>query len=212
MKETFILRSEWWSAISKLDNDQKATILSNLFNYHMDGSINLSDKLVELVWLFIEPNLIRNIDSYEKRVQLAVANGKKGGRPKKTDNNPIGYLETDKKQIITLNDNVYVNDSVNVNVNDSVSDNINNAPTRDEFLSYCQSLDIDYERLKVTLGAKYDTWVADGWVNGYGKPIRDWKKTIINTLPHLKPMPVKQAPVTTKAKGSFGVKKGGAND
>jgi len=65
MKDTFILRSEWWPAISKLNDNQKAIILTNLFNFHSDTDIDLTDPLVELVWSFIEPNLIRNIVNYD---------------------------------------------------------------------------------------------------------------------------------------------------
>jgi len=33
---------------------------------------------------------------------------------------------------------------------------------------------------------KYKGWVIDGWKDGYGKPIKNWKTKILNTLPHLK--------------------------
>lgn len=197
MKDTFILRSEWWPAISKLNDQQKAIILTNLFNFHSDADIDLTDPLVELVWSFIEPNLIRNIVNYDQRVKKAVENGKKGGRPK-TENNltkGLGYFETDKKQTVTLNDSVSVSVSVSDNESVSVSDK-NNAPAREDFLLFCKGLDIDFDKLQDTIGAKYDTWIRAGWRNGFGKPITDWQQTIINTIPHLKPMPKKKQTAT----------------
>ena len=116
MKDTFIIRSEWYPAISKLNDTQKAIILTNLFKFHSDGEVDLSDALVELVWSFIEPNLIRNMANYEDRVKKASENGKKGGRPKSEENQNKGlaFSETNKKPIETLN----------VSVSDSVSDNV----------------------------------------------------------------------------------------
>ena len=209
MKDTFILRSEWWPAISKLNDTQKAKILTNLFNFHSDGETDLNDPLVELVWSFIEPNLIRNIANYDKRVKIAAENGSKGGRPKANgnQNNQVGFSETNKKPIETLNDSVSVsvNDIVSVNESDSVSDK-KRPPAREEFLSFCKTLDIDYEKLKDTLSAKYDTFIDDGWCNGYGKPITNWKNTIRNVIPHLKPMPTKSQTEKQTVKGNWGGK------
>jgi hypothetical protein len=212
MKDTFILRSEWWPAISKLNDSQKAIILSNLFKFHADGNVDLSDPLVELVWSFIEPNLIRNMANYEERVKKASENGKKGGRPK-TEENPkkgLAFSETNKKPIETLNVSVSVSDNVSVSENDSVCDKIS-TPAREDFLLYCQSLDIDFERLKETIEEKFNTWVKAGWKDGNGKNIVDWHQKIKNTLPYLKPMPKKTNDVLIKASGNFGAKKGGKN-
>jgi hypothetical protein len=219
MKDTFIIRSEWWPAISKLNDTQKAIILSNLFKFHADDNVDLSDPLVELVWSFIEPNLIRNMTNYEERVKKASENGKKGGRPKteenqtkglgfsKTEENPkkgLAFSETNKKPIETLNVSVSVSDNVSVSENDSVSDKIG-TPAREDFLLFCKGLDIDFDKLQDTIAAKYDTWVRAGWRNGFGKPITDWQQTIINTIPHLKPMPKKkQAPSDVKTTLNFG--------
>jgi len=114
----------------------------------------------------------------------------------------LGYFETDKKQTVTLNDSVSVSVSDNESV--SVSDK-NNAPAREDFLLFCKGLDIDFDKLQDTIGAKYDTWIKAGWRNGFGKPITDWQQTIINTIPHLKPMPKKkQAHADVKTTLNFG--------
>ena len=83
MKETFIIRTEWFASISKLSEIEQSAILKNLFLYHL-GEI---DKLefptlaVELIWGLLLPNLVRNIDSYDKRRETSSENGKLGGRP-----------------------------------------------------------------------------------------------------------------------------------
>ena len=82
-KETFIIRTEWYEAISELDDKDQATILRNLFLYHL-GDINemvLDTFGAKIVWKLIEPTLSRNIESYDKRRESAIDNGKLGGRP-----------------------------------------------------------------------------------------------------------------------------------
>lgn len=60
-------------------------------------------------------------------------------------------------------------------------------PPEDEFLEYCKNqIPETYEGLKFSLSAKYKTWVEDGWKDGYGNEIKNWKTKILNTIPHLK--------------------------
>ena len=33
--------------------------------------------------------------------------------------------------------------------------------------------------------AKYDTWVSNGWKDGYDNNILNWKTKLKNTLPHI---------------------------
>lgn len=117
MKETFILRTEWYDSIQEFTIEEKAEILDLLFNYHLEkpnnNLNNLKNRGVKLVWKIIEPNLKRNIEAYDSRRETSVENGKKGGRP----NN----LNKPKKPNLTLSvfDSVFVSDSVS----DSVTDN-----------------------------------------------------------------------------------------
>jgi hypothetical protein len=121
MKETFILRTEWYDSIQEFTIDEKAEILDLLFLYHLEkpnnNLNNLNNRAVKLVWKIIEPNLKRNIEAYDSRRETSVENGKKGGRP----NN----LNKPKKPKVTLSvsDSVFVSDSVSVSVTDSVTEN-----------------------------------------------------------------------------------------
>lgn len=82
-KETFIIRTEWMHAILELPEADQATIFKNLFYFHSDQKnlINLNNLSVKLVWRLIEPNLCRNIESYDKRKETSRENGRLGGRP-----------------------------------------------------------------------------------------------------------------------------------
>ncbi|MDO4881596.1 MAG: transcriptional regulator [Capnocytophaga sp.] len=61
-----------------------------------------------------------------------------------------------------------------------------NTPTMEEFMNFAKSLEIYEESLDIHLKAKYETWKSSNWINGFGKPILDWKRTLIKTIPFLK--------------------------
>lgn len=124
MKDTFIVRTEWWNSISQLEKEERAEIIRLLFLYHLEepnfnlnNLENLNNLSVKLVWGLIEPNLKRNITAYnDKRSFTSKENGKLGGRPSKSKNKE----EPNKpnKPNVTLS----VSDSVSVSVSDSDSD------------------------------------------------------------------------------------------
>jgi hypothetical protein len=83
MKDTFIIRTEWYAAITHLSEKEQALILKNLFEFHSGKHENIDTSTLNLtlVWQLIEPNLKRNIDKYDRRCETSKENGKLGGRP-----------------------------------------------------------------------------------------------------------------------------------
>ena len=59
-------------------------------------------------------------------------------------------------------------------------------PTIDEFIVYAKSLEIYKVNLDYAIKAKYQTWIDDGWRDGYGNKIKNWKNKLRSTLPHMK--------------------------
>lgn len=63
-------------------------------------------------------------------------------------------------------------------------------PNEEEFLNYALSKKptLDPESAKL----KYEAWKQDGWMTGGEKPrkIKNWKTTLLNTIPHLKTLTV----------------------
>ncbi len=57
-------------------------------------------------------------------------------------------------------------------------------PSFEEFYNYALSHKPNIERESVEL--KYKAWQENGWVNGNGKKIKNWKSTLLNTLQYLK--------------------------
>lgn len=123
MKETFIVRTEWYDFIQDLSQEERAIILDNLFFYHMnkENLINLNNPQVKLVWKFIAPNLKRNIESYDKRKETSVENGKLGGRPRKDTSENLNNLNKPTDNQIEPNETLSVPAFVLVSVPESVS-------------------------------------------------------------------------------------------
>lgn len=60
-------------------------------------------------------------------------------------------------------------------------------PPEFEFLDYClEQIPDTYHSLEFSLKAKYAAWIGDGWKDGHGKKITNWKTKILNTIPYLK--------------------------
>jgi hypothetical protein len=57
-------------------------------------------------------------------------------------------------------------------------------PDLNEFVAHAQSKKPNIDLFSVK--AKYQTWVDDGWKDGNGKAIKNWKNKLTNTLPFLK--------------------------
>jgi len=148
-KETFILRSEWYGAISKLSVKEKAKMLDNLFGYHIKGSDAVDNNTagLELLWSMLEPNLVRNIENYDRRKDTSSENGKKGGRP--SINKNLNNLEkpSDNLNNLTLSgDNLTEpNESLSVYVSVPVPESVP-APATEPV--YGSVPDTDWEKEK----------------------------------------------------------------
>ena len=79
MKQTFILRTEWYSSLETLSQKGKSEILDTLFLSHVgrEDEINITDPSAKLCWNFMKPT----IDYHSVKYIASVENGKKGGRP-----------------------------------------------------------------------------------------------------------------------------------
>lgn len=108
IKETFIIRSEWWDSISELSEKGKAVFLEWIFCYHLNKPIeNKNDEInreVRMIWNLIEPNLKYNIAYYDKRRETSKVNGKKGGRPISINN--LNNLTEPKKTLTDIDTDI----------------------------------------------------------------------------------------------------------
>lgn len=59
-------------------------------------------------------------------------------------------------------------------------------PSVEEFLNYAkENLKEKFESLEFSIRMKYKSWVENGWKTGKDKEIKNWKTTLLNTIPYL---------------------------
>ncbi len=83
-----------------------------------------------------------------------------------------------------------------------------NIPTKEEFMAFARTLplyDKNNETLDFQLETKYESWVDNGWINGNGRPITNWKISLKSTIPYLiKPSNTKiTAPTIKRPKATY---------
>jgi hypothetical protein len=65
-------------------------------------------------------------------------------------------------------------------------------PNIEEFLSFCKEdmvkNNMNFNLYEYSLKSKYESWVENGWKDGFNKTILNWKAKIRNTIPHLSPI------------------------
>lgn len=135
MNDSFILYTSYYALIEGLTDEQLGQLTRAIFLYARDGETISLEPVVRMAFGFIVDDMKRNKAKYEEKVERWRANGKKGGRPRKNQEDKQKPICLDKNQEVseitkqnqevfskTLydNDNVYVNDNVydNVDVND----------------------------------------------------------------------------------------------
>lgn len=60
-------------------------------------------------------------------------------------------------------------------------------PSLEIFLEYAkEKTGNDYISLKKSIEFKYNSWAENSWKTGHGNEIKNWKSTLLNTIPHLK--------------------------
>ena len=65
-------------------------------------------------------------------------------------------------------------------------------PPLNEFLEQaktaCEKANMNFNEFSFSIESKYETWVSDGWKDGHGVKIKNWKNKLNNILPHLRPI------------------------
>ena len=122
MSDSFILYTSYYALIEGLTDEQLGQLTRAIFLYARDGeTINL-EPVVRMAFGFIVDDMKRNKAKYEEKVERWRANGKKGGRPRKNQEDKQKPIGLDKNQEVseitkqnqevfskTLYDNEYVN-------------------------------------------------------------------------------------------------------
>ena len=204
-KKSVILYTEWAQPLKALSLEDKGRIFDAILSYSETGETpHFDSAAAEMAFSFIRLRLDKNAQKWadvrQKRREAGrrgalVANSKnqqKAANPANADFAETNPANVGKKRQSPANPavNVNVNANVNGNVNVSSNEDINNMadkppasyssgrkkfvpPTLEEVAAYCNE-----RHNSVNPSAFVDFYSANGWVQGRGKPIRDWKAAV----------------------------------
>lgn len=174
-RDSFIFYRSFWEAIREADEAGQRQLYAAIAAFALDGEEPQLTGLIKAVWLAIKPQLEVNRKRYE--------NGKKGGAPKGSSNNPTGRrgkaIATEPKEPITnqeltknkANNNVNENENVNVNVESKTKKrSVFSPPSLDEVRDFFSKGNFTSDP-----AAFFDHYEANGWVQRGGKPIKNWQ-------------------------------------
>lgn len=122
MRDSFVFYRSFAESVKNLPPEEYKKVMQSILDYALDGKEPEQSGIEYTVFCLVKPQIDANNKRYE--------NGRKGGRPKPSDNQELTKVEPNNNQTITkpkpnnnqtvttTEPNVYVNDNVNVNVND----------------------------------------------------------------------------------------------
>ena len=178
MNESFILYTSYYALIEGLTDAQLGQLLRAIFIYARNGEQIQLDPVVRMAFAFIVDDIKRNQVKYQEKVERWRANGKKGGRPKKNqeeNQKPSVFLENQeenqKPSGFKKNLNVYVNDDVNV-YNKLTNVSINKEDKSSMSISENPKIDVEAEKSKKSdkkkLEINYEA-IKDYWNDSHDK-------------------------------------------
>lgn len=118
MKDNFLLKKSQINVFKELSNEDAGKLIKGIFDYSISGEVTLEGYL-KIIFLPIKEEIDRNEEKYEMICERNRNNGRLGGRPKETQENPknpSGFEENPKKPI---NHNHIHNNIINNNINNN---------------------------------------------------------------------------------------------
>ena len=171
--------------IDLLSMESRGKIFTNMMRYFDGGEAELMPMtgVEQMAFNVLKINMDDSFSEYLARAEKNRENGRKGGRPPITDDNPknpVGYKKpedrrqkTDERIQSTEERVQSTDDHRSIEAGKPPRAKRFVPPTVEEVETYCRDRknSVDAQRL-------YDYYTANGWVQGKGKPIKDWKAVV----------------------------------
>ena len=203
-KKSVILYTEWAQPLKALSLEDKGRIFDAILSYSETGETPHFDcTAAEMAFSFIRLRLDENAQKWSDVRQKRREAGRRGALVTNSKNQQSQTKAANADFAETVPANVGkerqspANPAVNVNVNANVNGNVSSnedidrgadkpsappyssgrkrfvPPTLEEVAAYCNE-----RHNSVNPSAFVDFYSANGWVQGRGKPIRDWKAAV----------------------------------
>ena len=121
-KQSFVMHDMWGDIIENLPDEQAGILIKAIYRFKRTGEASIEEPVLAAVFDMIRNKMVDDAEKYQKRVKANQENGKRGGR-NKTQNNPLGFSETESNPVDPDTDTD--TDTVTDTVNDSVTDTEN---------------------------------------------------------------------------------------
>jgi hypothetical protein len=185
-RKSFILHLDSLEVFNELTNEQAGILFKAIKSYNEGKEFEL-DFALKLAFLPFKKQFERDSEKYQSVVERNKNNGSKGGRPK----NPKEPKKSEKTHSVFKEPKKADNDNDSDSDNDNKNDNVNEIPTFDLFFHFLTEkyieLNLVAEKYRYEWKLKYDSWVVNGWKDGNGKQIKNWKSKALNTLKWINP-------------------------
>lgn len=118
-QKSFLIYNDLIHTAKHLSKEQLGDLFLSILEFANGNEFSIEDPIVKIAFEPVKQTLIRDKQKYEKYIEKQSKNGKKGGRPRKTQKTQP-FLEKPKKA-----DSVTVNNSVNESLSSSKNEIIN---------------------------------------------------------------------------------------
>jgi len=218
-KNSFIFYCDWQATFESLPDDKAGQLIKHLLAYVNDQDPQTDDLLIKAVFAQLKATLKRDLKKYEERTNKKSEGGREGNLKRwhkdlykqykkgKISLETAESIALDRKTSHTddkgsdgiggIADSVSDSVSVSDNDNKKTPKGVKKArPSLEEFIAYGLEKKPDVDRQALEL--KYEAWKEAGWINGNGREIKNWKTSLLNTLPHMKTKQKKKLPTDVK--------------
>ena len=171
MRDSFIIYSDTYNAVKKLNDEQAGQLLHAIFQYQIEGDVPDLDPVVDMAFIFFKNHFDRDASKWADEIEKRRDAGRLGGLAKaRNTKQKVANVASAKSATENL---ANLGDSVSVNVSDSVNVNEKKRafapPSLEEVSKYC------LERSNGINPQEFiDHYEANGWFRGKTK-IKDWK-------------------------------------
>ena len=157
MKNSFILYTEIWPAIQKLDMEQRGKLFTAIMKHALGEEPEKLDILTDVIFTFIKSQLDRDEQKYQEVCKRRAEYGRRGGlaTAKQKQAKATKSKQDQANQADNDNDNDNENDNENDNDNENENDNEAQAP---EGLSLLPGTELELRR---KYGEQIDALIED---------------------------------------------------